>query len=530
MEKRFIVAISLSVLVLTLYPHILSRLYPHKKISPETKPYDITSVAKPPETKITPIGEEPKNLEKSIDKEIALENKFTKIILSNSGAGIKRIYQLNTPGLSEKELLLFDSGEREQKSLALFFDVTPLTEISYNFVKGPHRVFFNAIWNEKVFIDKTFELSEDSPLLKVGIKLRNHSDKEENFVPKVIGPPNLKSELKQDKRLLEFDIKAASSVLREPAYRLKQPKQYKGEFSWVSSKNRYFCFAVRHSEKIKEVSIQKEDNGYIYPTLSHGEIALKPGQTIEFSYEAYIGQLKLSELKKYDFSEVLNFGFFDPIGKFLLRMLEVFYRVSRNYGIAIILLTLLTSIALFPLSLKSLKSMKQMQKLQPHFERLRQEHKDNPHKLNKEMMELYKKHRVNPFGGCLPMLLQMPIFIALYQVIIRSVELKGAGFLWIKDLSMPDILKLPFVIPLLGNRINLLPILMIATMFLQQRFANPMAKTQDEQARMLSFIMPIMFGFIFYSLPSALVLYWFTNTVIMTVLQYIALRPVIANE
>ncbi len=530
MEKRFIVAIGLSVLVLTLYPHLLNRLYPHKKISPETKPYNITSTTKPPEAKISPVSEKSNDLEGPADKEIALENKFTKVVLSNSGAAIKRIYQLNTPGLSEKELLLFDAGQGQHKGLALFFDANPLTETSYNFAKGPNRVYFNSVWNEKIFIEKTFELPEDSAPLKVDIKLRNDSGKEERFMLRVIGPPSLKSELKQDERLLEFDIKTNNSVLREPAHRLKQPKQYKGEFYWVSSKNRYFCFAVRPQEKIKEVSIEKGDAGLVYPTLSRGEIILKPGEIAEFSYEVYIGQLKLSELKKYGFSEILNFGFFDPIGKFLLRMLEVFYRVSKNYGIAVILLTILTGVALFPLSLKSLKSMKQMQKLQPHFEKLRQEHKDSPHKLNREMMELYKKHRVNPFGGCLPMLLQMPIFIALYQVIIRSVELKGAGFLWIKDLSMPDSLRLPFVLPFVGNRINLLPILMIGAMFLQQKFANPMAKTQDEQARILSFIMPIMFGVIFYNLPSALVLYWFINTVIMTTLQYIALRPVIANE
>ena len=127
------------------------------------------------------------------------------------------------------------------------------------------------------------------------------------------------------------------------------------------------------------------------------------------------------------------------------------------------------------------------------------------------------------------MLLQMPIFIALYQLILISVELKGASFLWIKDLSLQDNLRIPFALPVAGNHINLLPILMIIAMFVQQKFTNPMAKTQDEQAKMLSFIMPIMFGFIFYSLPSALVLYWFTNTLIMSVLQFMALRPAPAS-
>ncbi|MBM3253942.1 MAG: membrane protein insertase YidC, partial [Candidatus Omnitrophica bacterium] len=317
---------------------------------------------------------------------------------------------------------------------------------------------------------------------------------------------------------------------REPAFRLKQPRVYKGEFLWVSSKNRYFCFAIKPSLKAKEVSLDKEDNDLIYLGLSDGELTLKPQEAIEVSYLVYIGPLRLSELKRYGLNEILNFGIFDPIGRLLLGLLGGFYRFTGNYGIAIILLTIFTSIALFPLSLKSIKSMKQMQVLQPQIEKLRKECKDNPHKLNKEIMELYKRHKVNPFGGCLPMLLQMPIFIALYQVISRSIELKGAGFLWAKDLSIPDRLKIPFILPLIGDHINLFPILMIVAMFLQQKIANPMAKTQDEQTRTLSVMMPIMFGVIFYNLPSALVLYWLTNTVFMSLLQYIVLRPALAKE
>ena len=116
--------------------------------------------------------------------------------------------------------------------------------------------------------------------------------------------------------------------------------------------------------------------------------------------------------------------------------------------------------------------MQQMKNLQPHMQKLKELHKDNPQKLNKEMMGLYKQYNVNPFGGCLPMLLQIPIFIALYQGLIRSVELKGARFLWIKDLSRPDALSLPFSLPVLGNSINILPILMVVMMFLQQKVSQ----------------------------------------------------------
>lgn len=167
--------------------------------------------------------------------------------------------------------------------------------------------------------------------------------------------------------------------------------------------------------------------------------------------------------------------------------------------------------------------MRQIQLLQPKIDKLRKEFKDNPQKLNKEIMEMYKKYKVNPFGGCLPMLLQMPIFIALYQALIRAIELKNARFLWIKDLSMPDkAFFLPFS-SLIGRNIpvNILPILMAITMFFQQKISAPASKVNDkedvmqQQQKMMAVLMPVMFGAIFYNMPSGLVLYWFINTLFM---------------
>jgi YidC/Oxa1 family membrane protein insertase len=138
-------------------------------------------------------------------------------------------------------------------------------------------------------------------------------------------------------------------------------------------------------------------------------------------------------------------------------------------------------------------------------------------------MELYRKHNINPLGGCLPMFLQMPIFIALYMTLVRSFELKGATFLRIKDLSAPDaIFKLPFKLPFLGEQLNLLPILMIVAMVIQQRVSTyKRGKTdpQVEQQQKMMLMMPLLFGIIFYSLPSGLVLYWLVNTVFMILVQ-----------
>lgn len=165
--------------------------------------------------------------------------------------------------------------------------------------------------------------------------------------------------------------------------------------------------------------------------------------------------------------------------------------------------------------------MKQMQALQPAIEELRKKYKDDPQKLNKEIMELYRIQRVNPFSGCLPLIFQIPIFFALYQVLMRSVALKGAKFLWIKDLSSPDrLFILPVSIPILGKELNLLPILMTIGMFIQQKFS--MAATSagsTEQQKLMLILFPLMFGIIFYHLPSGLVLYWFINSTLMLLYQ-----------
>ena len=152
-------------------------------------------------------------------------------------------------------------------------------------------------------------------------------------------------------------------------------------------------------------------------------------------------------------------------------------------------------------------------------EQLKKQHKDNPQKLNKEIMELYKKYKINPLSGCLPILLQMPIFIALYQALMKCIELRNTSFFWIKDLSSPDAVSLPFTLPLIGNSINILPLIMIGAMFVQQKMSSKtmgsaVTPEQKEQQKIMLIVMPVVFGFIFYSMPSGLVLYWVVNTLL----------------
>jgi len=217
--------------------------------------------------------------------------------------------------------------------------------------------------------------------------------------------------------------------------------------------------------------------------------------------------------------ETAAFGGFGAISRILLWLLNGLHLVTRNYGWAIIGLSLLVSLVLYPLTVQQLTSMKKMQALQPHLARLQEQHAKNPKKLNQEMMGLYKKHQVNPLGGCLPLLLQMPILFALYPLLMQAVDLRGAPFLWIRDLASPDrAWTLPWALPIMGKDVNILPILMLASMLVQQKVAalgiTPSAKSQAQQ-RMMSVVFVIMWFVMFYPLPAGLVLYWLVNTLMM---------------
>ncbi len=293
---------------------------------------------------------------------------------------------------------------------------------------------------------------------------------------------------------------------------------------FIGLRDQYFCTIVEPvnmaaSAYIKKISPQESEVGLVM-----NEISLKPGAQIGHSFHIYLGPQDLKAINnvKPEWTTIIYFGTFDFIAQLLLQLLGFFYSLVHNWGLAIIILSIAVYFSLFPLSIKQMRSMKEMQILQPKIEALRKELKDNPQKLNKEIMELYKEHKVNPLGGCLPLLLQMPIFFALYQALIRSVALRGAHFLWIKDLSSPDrAFVFKNAIPLLGNQINILPILMAIGMFVQQKIS--MAKASGEaaqQQKMMTIIMPIMFGVIFYQMPSGLVLYWFVNSLFMLGYQF----------
>ena len=224
-----------------------------------------------------------------------------------------------------------------------------------------------------------------------------------------------------------------------------------------------------------------------------------PGQDFALKATAFAGPKSYDHLKRVDmtFTDLINFGFFATIAKWLLILLQWFYTVIPNWGVAIILLTILVRLLVLPFNITSYRSMKKMQTIQPMIQSLRERFKDNPQALNQEMMKLMREQKVNPVGGCLPMLLQMPVFFALYQVLGQSIELYQAPFFgWIQDLSLKD----PFYV---------LPALMAISMFIQQKITPT---TMDPaQAKIMQWL-PMVFALMMISLPSGLSLYIFVST------------------
>ena len=206
----------------------------------------------------------------------------------------------------------------------------------------------------------------------------------------------------------------------------------------------------------------------------------------------------------------LGWSWVQPLTRFFSLLLKMMYSAIPNYGVAIILLTILVRVVTAPLTIKQMRSMERMRALSPKLKELQEKHKDNKQKQSEATMALYKSEGVNPLGGCLPMILQFPVFIGLFYALRSTIQLRQSPFFgWIDDLSAPESL---FDLPGLGIPVRVLPLVMGATMVLQQKI-TPM-QADPAQARMMMTIMPIMMTFVFYQFPSGLVLYWMVSNVL----------------
>ncbi len=287
---------------------------------------------------------------------------------------------------------------------------------------------------------------------------------------------------------------------------------------WGTINRKYFTAALFPSSMTNSFSIQKltlqatNPDEKIHPVQQLLIGLSQPLSDGECGIRVYAGPKERSELERthQGFEKLIDYGFFGFIAEPLALFMDYLYLYVNNYGVVIICLTIMIKILFFPLTYKSFSSMKRMQDIQPEMKKLQGKFKDDKQRLNQEMMGLYKEKGVNPMGGCLPMVLQIPVFFALYQTLSQSIELRGATFLWVSDLSATETL---FFKPLV--------LMMGASMFLQQSM-TPTA-TDNKQAQIFKF-MPILFTAMFWSFPAGLVLYWFMNNILTIGQQYMINR------
>ncbi|MGD1044041.1 MAG: membrane protein insertase YidC [Bacteroidota bacterium] len=298
----------------------------------------------------------------------------------------------------------------------------------------------------------------------------------------------------------------------------KVQKEFSGAIDWVATRNKYFAVAfipirnVSEGAYLEGIRSAMPDNGAKETYGISLKMPYKGGASESSTLKVFLGPLQHGVLKSYEkgLENIMSLGWawlIRPISEYI--MLPIFtaiHYVVPNWGLVIIIFSILIKLAMHPLSKSQMKSMKKMQKLQPLMDELRTKYKDDPQKMNQSIMNLYKEYGVNPAGGCLPLLLQMPIMYALYAVFRGAIELRQASFVgWIKDLSIPDIIyHLPFKMPLIGIQdISGIAVIMGVTMFIQQKMT-----IKDPRQKTMVWMMPIMMTFLFNGFPSGLNLYY----------------------
>ena len=408
--------------------------------------------------------------------------------------------------------------------------VSNLNEDTINIVNEERKIAFSWESPEGIIFEKVFLFSPEEYTIGLNVNIKNGSSHTFNDKIKL----SLIKYFKQEKAMYGFE--GPSALINNKLEQIKTKKLedksiFSGNFKWIALQDRYFMSSILplNNEDAEEGTMKLlfKDNileaHYILPN-----IMVNPGTQKKIEYKLFLGPKSMKVLKKtgHSLDKAIDFGMFDILAKPCLWIMNFLHdNLIQNYGIAIIILTIFTKILLWPLGAKSYKSMGEMKKIQPLMVELREKYKNDKKKMNQEVMLLYKTYKVNPLGGCLPMVVQIPVFFALYRMLYEAIELRHAPFfLWINDLSAPDrLFNFDFSIPFMQAPygIPVLTIIMGGSMLLQQKMSPPMG--DPAQAKMMMF-MPIIFTVIFINFSSGLVLYWLTNNLLSIAQQHYIMK------
>ncbi len=530
MEKRALLAVILSIAVFYLFSLFASPVKKEADLSypvnqPASSPIAAQQTAQNPADNPSPYVQ---IQSPSAEKEVTVDTDMFTIRFTSRGAAVKSIELKNyreSKSHGARNVILGNDADPLLNSFSTRgngFNLqesanydTPLSSIS---LKGSDKrqIVFDYISGQGFTVRKSYTLAGNDYAIKLETEIFNNSSAPLSAsIQQIMTYP---SQVPQKESRFEI---AGSYIYGDNSLHFDRindvsasSKRYDNSVQWAGFADKYFLSAlISDSASISSVELKKNSAGFFESIASSPQVVVNPGNSVKLTHRLFIGPKDLDVLKAQGSSLVyaIDLGWFAFLAKPLLYALKFFHNYVGNYGVAIIIITLILKIIFFPLTHKSYKSMKDMQKLQPKMAVLKEKFKNDRDAMNKAVMELYRENKVNPMGGCLPMIVQIPVFFALYKALMFSIELRHAPFfLWITDLSDKD----PYYVT---------PLIMGATMFIQQKM-TPSQMDPVQQKIMLA--LPVVFTFMFLSFPSGLVLYWLVNN-ILTICQQMYINKLV---
>jgi len=541
MDKKAILALVLSAAVLLIYqififkPAPPQKPVPHEKgssavvkptaaVSPQPSagapPSTPGAVANQEATATTLVEGNEKEQEVSVDTPL-----YHAVFTTKGGAlksfALKKYHE--TLAVNSKPIEMVDVKEGMPYPLSLSFpsssvDVSPMsffkadtTAIDLTSISESRRLTFVQTWPGKIKIEKIYTFSPAKYAIELEVRTYNLSSAPLSQDIALFWNQYVDPSAKEDSYGHTGPVSyVAKNVEREKVTKMESGKSLGTDVSWGGFESKYFIAAlIPQNPSLTSLSLSKDSNSNMVSTgLKGPKNIIPPGQAGFFGYTIFLGPKDYNILKSQGvgLENAIDFGsWLKWLAMPLLLSLKFLYNYVHNYGIAIIILTVMIKIIFWPLGNKSYKSMKEMQKLQPKMMELREKYKNDKARLSQETMALYKAYKVNPMGGCLPMIIQIPVFFGLYKALLYAIELRHSPFFWwIKDLSEKD----PYYIT---------PLIMGATMFLQQKMTP--TPGDPTQAKIMLW-MPVVFTFMFLNFPSGLVIYWLFNNILSIGQQY----------
>jgi len=575
MERRAILAIILTFLVIFIWGMIQSKFFPpepskevrKEQVAPSERKIDVK------EAKLLPPKED-KSLPKKAHprKEVSVETQNYWATFTSDEAELRhfklkryedrveesalsiKLIQFVQELFSKKEepkkpvpLDLVNTNEEEGLPLGLTLigflpspsDGNWEVEAVYGYIKDRHRLLSTGEKGEITFIKnlenglkvfKRYGFTSEKNTIDLEVEVQNTSSQE---IPIQLGLQwigrvelekladdgnkdyGLKYVFLKDQKVERKEFGGASSSgctpgCGAPTRRIEPfDSSNQGDIRWYALEGEYFAALLipPATERNVTLTVKGDEKNLLRANVATSPLSIPPKQGVKIPYRVYIGPKEVDRLRELGVGaeQLIDFGFFTIVARPLLWFLKLTHSVTRNFGIDIIILSILIKIIFLPLTQISFKSMKEMQKVQPEMARLKETYKNDKARLQQEIMLLYKRRKINPMSGCLPMLIQIPVFIALYNALQNAIEMRHAPFfLWIRDLSAKD-------------PIYITPLIMGATMVIQQKMTPTAA---DPTQAKLFMLMPIMFTFLFLNFPSGLVLYWLINNVLSIAHQY----------